>query len=349
MKSVPNFSRHLVIVLCLFVYLANSVSARTDNYLSDIFKQTFPTFVFQQDKARTLTAGETLEPELSGGASHSYKIKASANQYLKIIIEQKGIDIVAELYFPDGKKLLEVDSPNGTQGPEPIETITPVDGDYFLKVRSLENNAPAGRYEIKVLELRTSTEKDKHSIAAQKAIQEANELKAKRTAQTYKNAITKYEEAITHLKATGDKAQEANILSNISHIYDLFGDNAKYIEYTIQALNLRKEIKDRIGEAESLNNLAVGYSHIGDKEKALEIFNQALQLNRELKLRKKEASTLNNIGDLYKDNGDTKKAIEFLNQALPLWRLENDKSGEAKTLGEHGNHLSAGKRFFQCP
>lgn len=117
----------------------------------------------QTTDVRTLTQGQTLERELAGGESHYYKIKVAANQYLKIIVEQKGIDVVVELYLPDGKKLVEVDSPNGTQGPEPVEIIAPTDGDYSLKVRSLEEKAPSGKYEVKLLELRAATEKDKRS------------------------------------------------------------------------------------------------------------------------------------------------------------------------------------------
>jgi hypothetical protein len=172
MNLCVNLSRRRLIELCLFVCVINIAITEAKTYSPFSFERMPLPFAFVQDdkEIRVLTQGQTLERELSGGQSHSYKIKVVANQYLKIIVEQKGIDVVVELYLPDGKKLIEVDSPNGTQGPEPVELIAPMDGDYSLKVRSLEEKASSGRYEVKVLELRASTEKDKHSIAAQKAI-----------------------------------------------------------------------------------------------------------------------------------------------------------------------------------
>ncbi len=42
-------------------------------------------------------------------------------------------------------------------------------GNYRLEVRSLEKTAVAGRYEVKIRELRAPTDKDKNIIAAQRA------------------------------------------------------------------------------------------------------------------------------------------------------------------------------------
>jgi hypothetical protein len=40
-----------------------------------------------------------------------------------VVVEQKGIDVAVTLFAPNGQKLAEVDSPNGTQGPEPVAWI----------------------------------------------------------------------------------------------------------------------------------------------------------------------------------------------------------------------------------
>src|SRR5437870_3083520 len=65
---------------------------------------------------RSLEPGKPIERELAGGQAHSYQITLSAGQYLNVMVEQQGIDVVVALFGPDGKKLIEVDSPNGTQG-----------------------------------------------------------------------------------------------------------------------------------------------------------------------------------------------------------------------------------------
>ncbi len=69
---------------------------------------------------RPLETGKPIERELAGGQQHLYQLSLSAGQYLHVVVEQRGIDVVVTLFGPTGQKLLEVDSPNGTQGPEPV-------------------------------------------------------------------------------------------------------------------------------------------------------------------------------------------------------------------------------------
>ncbi len=44
-------------------------------------------------------------------------------------------------FGPDGKKLAEVDSPNGAYGPEPVRLIGVVAGEYRIEVRSTDKRA----------------------------------------------------------------------------------------------------------------------------------------------------------------------------------------------------------------
>ncbi|KAF0248401.1 MAG: enterochelin esterase, partial [bacterium] len=117
-----------------------------------------------------LLLGKAIEQELVGDGAHSYTLKLEANQYLNLVVEQKGIDIVATVFSPSGEKVYEVDSPNGTEGPEPIYLISQSSGNYRLEVRSLEKGAKAGKYEAKLVELRASKPTDTDRVAAFKAL-----------------------------------------------------------------------------------------------------------------------------------------------------------------------------------
>ncbi len=97
----------------------------------------------QTPDLRQLTTGQVIERELKGDEAHSYSLALTAGQYLNVVVEQKGVDVVVTLFDADGKKVLEVDSPNGTQGAEPILLIVETSGNYRLEVRSLEKTAPA--------------------------------------------------------------------------------------------------------------------------------------------------------------------------------------------------------------
>ena len=69
-------------------------------------------------QVRKLETGKKIERALRGGESHIYEIEIHAGQYLNAVIEQRGIDVVVRVIAPDGKHLVEIDSPNGDQGPE---------------------------------------------------------------------------------------------------------------------------------------------------------------------------------------------------------------------------------------
>ena len=59
---------------------------------------------------RELEAGKSIKGELAGGRRHAYRISLGADQFLKVVIEQQGIDVVAQVSGPDGKQILEFDS-----------------------------------------------------------------------------------------------------------------------------------------------------------------------------------------------------------------------------------------------
>src|SRR5919205_3885452 len=72
-----------------------------------------------QDIIESLELGKSIERKLEGGQAHSYGLTLTTNQYVYVVVEQKGIDVVVILFGPDGNKLSEIDSPNGMKGPEP--------------------------------------------------------------------------------------------------------------------------------------------------------------------------------------------------------------------------------------
>src|SRR5215813_3270837 len=143
----------------------------------------------------SLEPGKPIERELSGGQSHFYKIAMTSGQYLRITVNQQGIDALVALFTPDGKKIGEVDSEQATVGAETISAIAEAAGIYRIEVRSAEKTAKTGRYEIKVESLREATAEDKYRVAAESLFREAGPL-SKGTLETKRKSIEKYEEAL---------------------------------------------------------------------------------------------------------------------------------------------------------
>src|SRR6266508_531090 len=165
-----------------------------------------------EKEARLLEPGKPHRRELAGGQRHVYRIRLAADQFLKAVIEQDGIDVVARLLGPDGKQIMEFDSERRLRGRETVAQVAEGEGDYRLVVQPRQKAAQAGAYEIQIEELRAATDADR-------ALQEARKL--------YKKAIDlrnagKYDKAL----GTGHP-DVASSLTNLASLYWSLGDYAK--------------------------------------------------------------------------------------------------------------------------
>jgi CHAT domain-containing protein/Flp pilus assembly protein TadD len=181
-----------------------------------------------------------------------------------------------------------------------------------------------------------TSEQDATRAAAERAYQEGMQLFKQGTAESLRQAITKWEEALSLYQAVGDKKWEAVTLLGIGRVYNDLGEKQKALEYYNQSLPLSRATGDKAGEAVTLNNIGQVYSDLGEKQKALEYYNQSLPLRRATGDKAGEAGTLNNIGRVYSDLGQKQKALSFFNQSLPLSRATGNKAGEAVTLNNIG-------------
>jgi CHAT domain-containing protein/predicted negative regulator of RcsB-dependent stress response len=286
-------------------------------------------------QAQQLEPSKPIERELAGGQSHSYRITMISGQYLQVVVEQQGIDVVVALFAPDEKKIIEVDSPNGTAGPEPVSAIAEVTGAYRIEVRSLQKTAQAGRYKIRVEELRVAIAKDKYQVAAGIVFKEATQLEGG-TLDAQKKSIEKYYEALELYRRAGDRRMEAETLDSIGWVYHSLGEVQKTLDKFNEALPLRQAVNDRNGEAITLNNLGNIYKSLGEMQKALEKYNESLPIRRAVGNLSGEAITLVNIGVVYELLGELQKSLEKYNEALRINRTVGDRLNEAITLTNIG-------------
>ncbi|MEC4867887.1 MAG: tetratricopeptide repeat protein, partial [Jaaginema sp. PMC 1078.18] len=149
-------------------------------------------------------------------------------------------------------------------------------------------------------------------------------------------ALDYYNQALLLKRAVGDKGGEASTLSNIGVLYNFLGEKQQALDYLNQALPILRTVGDKGGEASTLSNIGLVYSSLGEKQQALDYYNQALPLRRAVGDRRGEASTLSNIGLVYSSLGNQQQALDYYNQALPILRTVGDRRGEATTLNNIG-------------
>ncbi len=293
--------------------------------------------ISQEGAERALEPGESIERELTGGGSHAYLLRLAAGQFCHVVVDQRGIDVVVVLFGSDGAKIVEVDSPNDVNGPEPVSLLAEASGNYRLEVRSPEKDAPTGRYEIKIEDLRAAMPQDKGRIAAQKASMDAKSLRNQRTAESLRRAVEKYQEALSLWRTLDDSRMEAYALNEMGLIYGDIGEYQKALDSYTQARTTYKLIGDLRGQAGMITNIGWVYGALGEYKKAIEFTEQALEAHRVLGDRHYEPLLLSNIGANYAKLGEYQKALDIHLQVLAIRRAGNDRGGQAITLNNIAN------------
>jgi CHAT domain-containing protein/tetratricopeptide (TPR) repeat protein len=293
----------------------------------------------QSSAQQQLTSGVPITRELAGGQAHSYQLTLAAGQYLQVSVEQRGCDVSLALLGPDGAVQVEADSDRDLHGEEILAWVTQAACDCKLEIRS--KSKTAGRYVLKTDVLRGATPQDADRVAAYRLQMEARKLQSQETAETMRQAASKYEAALAAWKNLGDQAGQAAVLLEAGKLYFDLADAKKSFDAWDQALALWRALGRTTEEGRTLSNLALLSYAKGEREKALEQYNQALALHRTAGDRYWEAETVNRIGWVYNAMEERQRAIEQHNLALPLRREVGDRRGEAVTLNDLGRASDA--------
>jgi len=176
-------------------------------------------------------------------------------------------------------------------------------------VRASEKDSAPGRYQAKIVALRTPTPQDISLAAWHEAFVEGVKLKSQSTAESLRGAVDKYQEALGYLRDALEPGAQAQTLHGLGEVYYQLGERKSALDAFLQELPLMRAAGDRSGEAFALNSIGQAYYSLGEGQKALGYHNQSLHIFRVIDNRSGEASALNNIGMVYDSLGDKQKAL----------------------------------------
>ena len=301
-----------------------------------LFRQTV-----DEQEGQLLASSQPIKRKIGCGEQHYYRIMLIADQFVRLDVDQRGVDVTVKLYQPDGKLVAESNRLIGTYGPETITWVAASPGSYKLEVRSAAVNQTAAYYEIKILEERTATFQDKNRIPAQNVFMQAEQLREQKQPGSLDQALAKYEEALQMWKDVGDRAGEAETLNVMGLVYHLLKRDAVNARARYEkALEIRRSLGERRGEAETLTNLARVYESSGERQTALDYYNRSLPPWLDARDRYGEAWALFNIGRVEYFLKQAPEALDHFKRALKLWRELGDLSREAATLNSMGDCYS---------
>ena len=277
-----------------------------------------------------LKVGQNLQRELGGGECHSYELTLSANHFLHIAVEQKGIDVVLTIHGPDGTRLTEVDRPNGSRGPETISLIAPVDGLYLLSLRSYEQVSARGTYDITLTPPRIAVHSDATQIDAERLITEAEKLRG--SAKSTREAVAKFQQAADAWRSLGNTYEEALALYGAGYSCFSIGDNQAAIDHLKRALQMFVQLKSTSGEVIVKTALGWPYIYLSDLESAYQSFSGAFQIYRAENYVRGEGIALYGMGWVHALRGEAHQALDKFSESLVLRRKAMDRRGESLTL-----------------
>ena len=323
----------------------------------------------------TLVDGQLIERTIAGGESHPYQISLGAGQYVRVVANQRGMDVKLSLAGADGK-VIESDMTGIIGAPESLAYEAPAAGTYQLLVRANGAATQNGAYDIRLDVKASAGPQDRKRITAESLFNEARQLSNQKkytdpqlneklgkalglfrelddrflqalalnlTAISHREgsknnekAFEAFEQALSLMREVKLREGEVTLLSNIGDANRDLERYEKALDYYKQVLTIRRELKDRDGERLVLTDLAKVYENLLQPDKEIDHYEQALVIDRELKNRSAEATTLNNIGSTHFSQSRFQKAKQFSEQALIVIRGTKDRRAEASILASLG-------------
>ena len=159
--------------------------------------------VAPQREPTRLEPSRPVSQSIAAGETHRYRVGLEAKQVLHVIATQLGADIVVTLVGSDGKPIVEMDSPTGTEGTESVWFIASASGDVQVDVRPFGSSA--GRYELKADTLRLATPDDAKRVQMQASLLEGRRLSVERTPEAQQAAIAKLKETAALARSVGER------------------------------------------------------------------------------------------------------------------------------------------------
>jgi len=275
----------------------------------------------QEEKAShvsPLSLGAKSRRSLKMAEYDVYHIDLQPDFFIRIVAEQRGVDLKLRLIAPQGNILVDdIDSPTGAAGAEGLSYVSEAAGRYRIEVHALEYQ---GEYEIELTELRKAGNRERTRALANSLHRKAyNDVMSSNPSPELEVVLEK--KAITLLEQLPlpYPIELADSSFHLGQLYRETGELKKAKRSLQQALNVREQSigKESLEVAQVLDEMALVLQGEGVLDEAEQIF------RKELEIRIKAdpggvdtALSKMNIANLHRDRGDYKAAHPLYQQSL---------------------------------
>lgn len=293
-----------------------------------------------------LDAGAVIERRFASSTPHLYRLRLEADHYVRLAVEQHGVDVELRLTGPDGRTSVELDLSEGQLGNEDVAVVADQAGDCTLAVRPAGSH-DTGSYVLRVASLRQARPEDRRRANAYAWIASAEMLRNAQVADGLQRAGVFYRRALDEWRALGAEREAALTLRRWGRALIDQDQLRQALETFQEALSIERRSGDRRQQAHALNDLVpvahrVGVSDVGAPA------HDALRLARAESDRFAEADALHNLGLLTASSGDAEGALAYYDAELALWRALGTRRHEAAALHAQGRACTLLGRFDEA-
>ena len=196
--------------------------------------------VLSTTQPATLAPGDIVLRHLARDATDRYVVSLAAGEYVRVVVEQRGVDVVVSTLDPDGQLLGEFQSQTRRHGEEPVEIVSGAAGNYTLAVRPFAGSIVSddSTYAIRIVSRHAATPEDR-------MMRESRKLHA---TGSIANQAGKYEEAAPLL------ARAAELIAHLPQV-DLIYVGNLLTERAGLALEQYRNVEARALYARALDTL----------------------------------------------------------------------------------------------
>ena len=309
--------------------------------LATIRPSVLPVATLPQD-APFLEPHSAVERRLDRGDVHRYSIALNAGERARVIVEQHGIDVIAQVRGLDGQAVAEFQDEIRPTGQEQIDFVADEAGTYAIAIHSAAGIVVPGSYAITLVECRSAT-------ASDRALQRARSLRMRAARLDeegrFDAARSLLEEAlhITEVERGPDDLQTAAVAAQLASVYRLLPDDAKSEALFLRALPIMDGSlgKDHPLTAVVRSRLGQLYQTMGQRAKAEPMLQQSLDIiEKSLGTDNRwYVNVLVTLANLNNDAGDLTAVEEIVRRAMSIEeRIDDTEStvyaGLLNNLGE---------------
>lgn len=210
-------------------------------------------------------SNQTARSNLKLNECHLYELNLEKDEFVRIEVKQRGVDVELEFFRVDGKTnadspielfsapdergIFKINSPNGTADSEYFVFLVPTTGKYKLKIKGLviKGFASKGNYLAEIAERRPATPNDKKILAAvsraERLFKKAEVFSLQNTGKTKQQAIPLYQQAFdiyqtVEPSSTWQKYRAALIAYRLGGVFVELADNKNAVKVFRQAIEL---------------------------------------------------------------------------------------------------------------